>query len=44
MTETTQVPFWTGPRLRLLPILLVLALGWGALQLAFLGEHHVVHD
>jgi len=43
MSETTQVPFWTGPRLRLLPILLVLALGWGVLQLAFLGEHHVIH-
>jgi hypothetical protein len=43
MSETTASGFWTGPRLRLLPILLVLVLGWGALQLAFLAAHGVIH-
>ena len=43
MTENAQAGWWIGPRLRFLPIVLVFALGWGALQLAFLGAHAVIH-
>jgi membrane protease YdiL (CAAX protease family) len=34
---------WIGPRLRILPILLVLILGWGILQIAFLGAREIMH-
>jgi len=44
MTEDARTGWWVGPRLRILPIILVLVLGWGALQLAFLATHAIVHS
>jgi uncharacterized protein len=43
MNATAESGMWAGPRLRLLPIIVVLALGWGVLQLAFLAQHSIAH-
>lgn len=43
MSDDVQSARWVGPRLKILPILLVLALGWGALQLAFMSADAVMH-
>jgi membrane protease YdiL (CAAX protease family) len=43
MTADAKARRWIGPRLRILPIVLVLVLGWGALQLAFMSADAVRH-
>jgi hypothetical protein len=43
MNENANAGWWVGPRLRFLPIVLVFVLGWGTLQIAFLGAHAVIH-
>ena len=35
---------WIGPRLRFLPIVLVLVLGWGTLQLAFFAAREIMQS
>ena len=44
MADDARNGWWIGPRLRILPIILVLVLGWGALQLAFLATHAIAHS
>jgi membrane protease YdiL (CAAX protease family) len=44
MTETGQTDRWVGPRLRLLPIILVLVVGFVILQLAGLATRAIVHN
>jgi membrane protease YdiL (CAAX protease family) len=39
-----DTPRWVGPRLKFLPIVLVLVVGWVALQLAFLAVHLITHS
>ena len=43
MNKSANGGWWVGPRLRILPIVLVLILGWGALQVAFMSAHAVRH-
>ena len=44
MTDGSEAGHWVGPRLRLLPILLVLVLGFATLQLAGLATRAIVHN
>jgi uncharacterized protein len=44
MTETAPTDRWVGPRLRLLPIILVLALGFGILSAGGLATRAIIHN
>lgn len=41
MTEDARTGWWVGPRLKFLPIVLVLVLGMVALEIAFLAVHEI---